>query len=169
MERETGIEPALVAWKATVLPLNYSRPDYFRNRDGALSNYLRRFHPLKAYPKKTWWREVDYSGHPALRPSGSALRAVQIRSCEFVEPVFYFRWFSSTSNNAAPKIRSGGGRWIRTTEGMSQQIYSLPPLAAWVSLHGAAYFQAPKAPLSRTVLPGQAECPPVQARCAASR
>ena len=52
MERETGIEPALVAWKATVLPLNYSRPDYFRNRDGALSNYLRRFHPLKAYPKK---------------------------------------------------------------------------------------------------------------------
>jgi hypothetical protein len=28
----------------------------------------------------------------------------------------------------------GGGRWIRTTEGMSQQIYSLPPLAAWVSL-----------------------------------
>ena len=29
----------------------------------------------------------------------------------------------------------GGGRWIRTTEGVSQQIYSLPPLAAWVSLH----------------------------------
>ena len=28
----------------------------------------------------------------------------------------------------------GGGRWIRTTEGVSQQIYSLPPLAAWVSL-----------------------------------
>ncbi len=39
-----------------------------------------------------------------------------------------------------PRIRNekqnfvGGGRWIRTTEGMSQQIYSLPPLAAWVSL-----------------------------------
>src|SRR5690242_20272712 len=30
--------------------------------------------------------------------------------------------------------RHGGGRWIRTTEGVSQQIYSLPPLAAWVSL-----------------------------------
>ncbi|CAH0063082.1 conserved protein of unknown function [Stenotrophomonas maltophilia] len=29
---------------------------------------------------------------------------------------------------------TGGGRWIRTTEGVSQQIYSLPPLAAWVSL-----------------------------------
>ena len=67
MERETGIEPALVAWKATVLPLNYSRPGgtFFS------PNFLR---------------------------------------------------------------EAGGGRWIRTTEGMSQQIYSLPPLAAWVSL-----------------------------------
>src|SRR5690348_13967379 len=62
MERETGIEPAPSAWKAEVLPLNYSR-------DGHL------------------W------------------------SC-----------------------KTGGGRWIRTTEGVSQQIYSLPPLAAWVSL-----------------------------------
>ena len=26
MERETGIEPASLAWKAKVLPLNYSRP-----------------------------------------------------------------------------------------------------------------------------------------------
>ena len=25
LERETGIEPALLAWKARVLPLNYSR------------------------------------------------------------------------------------------------------------------------------------------------
>ena len=25
MERETGIEPASLAWKAKVLPLNYSR------------------------------------------------------------------------------------------------------------------------------------------------
>src|SRR5690554_7440412 len=61
MERETGIEPAPSAWKAEVLPLNYSR--------------------------------------------------------------------------AARNI-CGGGRWIRTTEGVSQQIYSLPPLAAWVSLPG---------------------------------
>ena len=28
----------------------------------------------------SWWREVDYSGHPALRPSGASLSAVQIRS-----------------------------------------------------------------------------------------
>ena len=27
----------------------------------------------------------------------------------------------------------GGRNWIRTSEGVSQQIYSLPPLATWVS------------------------------------
>src|SRR5204863_8261078 len=31
------------------------------------------------------------------------------------------------------KERNGGRRWIRTIEGVSQQIYSLPPLATWVS------------------------------------
>ena len=66
MERETGIEPAPSAWKAEVLPLNYSR-------------------------------------------IGSACHNLKLHE-------------------------TGGGRWIRTTEGVSQQIYSLPPLAAWVSL-----------------------------------
>ena len=33
----------------------------------------------------------------------------------------------------ATKTEAGGERRIRTSEGMSQQIYSLPPLAAWVS------------------------------------
>ena len=58
VERETGIEPVSLAWKAKVLPLNYTR------RGG------------------------------------------------------------------------GGGGRIRTYEGISQQIYSLPPLAAWVPLRG---------------------------------
>src|SRR2546425_42042 len=49
MERETGIEPALVAWKATVLPLNYSRPGVFR------------------FPE-LWWREVD-SNHRRHEPA----------------------------------------------------------------------------------------------------
>ena len=49
MERETGIEPALVAWKATVLPLNYSRPGVFSNL-------------------KLWWREVD-SNHRRHEPA----------------------------------------------------------------------------------------------------
>src|SRR5579884_3149036 len=41
---------------------------------------------------------------------------------------------SVLSSVISPLSESGGGRWIRTTEGVSQQIYSLPPLAAWVSL-----------------------------------
>ena len=57
MERVMGIEPTPSAWKAEVLPLNYTR-------------------------------------------------------------------------------RGGGGGRIRTSEGISQQIYSLPPLAAWVPLRG---------------------------------
>jgi hypothetical protein len=57
MERVMGIEPTPSAWKAEVLPLNYTR-------------------------------------------------------------------------------RGGGGGRIRTYEGISQQIYSLPPLAAWVPLRG---------------------------------
>ena len=71
MERETGIEPAPSAWKAEVLPLNYSRC--------------------------------------GARP--------------------------------LPQRGSGGGRWIRTTEGVSQQIYSLPPLAAWVSLRSTPFWR----------------------------
>ena len=40
LEREAGIEPAYSAWKADVLPLNYSRDP------SCLSS-------------RTWWREVD--------------------------------------------------------------------------------------------------------------
>jgi hypothetical protein len=70
MERETGIEPASLAWKAKVLPLNYSR----------------------------------------LEPPSAGLR-IEASRLERFGPCF------------------GGGGWIRTNVGVSQQIYSLPPLA----------------------------------------
>ena len=73
LERETGIEPASLAWKARVLPLNYSRK-----------------HHLFAH---------------------AAFAA--------------FNLFPS---------KDGGGNWIRTSVGVSQQIYSLPPLATRASL-----------------------------------
>ena len=69
MERETGIEPASLAWKARVLPLNYSR---------IRSDKI-----------------ITVAGLPAHLLVGFA----------------------------------GGGDWIRTSVGVSQQIYSLPPLA----------------------------------------
>ena len=74
-----GIEPTSSAWKAEVLPLNYTRiPSHAASRGGS------------------WVAKV---AGPPVAASGS-----------------------------------GGGGRIRTYEGMSQQIYSLPPLAAWVPL-----------------------------------
>ena len=34
---------------------------------------------------------------------------------------------------------AGGGDWIRTSVGVSQQIYSLPPLTTWVPARNAMY------------------------------
>ena len=73
MERETGIEPAPLAWKAKVLPLNYSR-----------------------------------------------------------EPQASEDHFNATHG-------FGGGDWIRTSVGVSQQIYSLPPLATRAPLRAIVH------------------------------
>ncbi len=77
---------------------------------------------------------------PSTPPGPRRFRAAyKIAPGDLVEPQ---RRFSSTStapfvepdNSIVSGTQAGGGRWIRTTEGVSQQIYSLPPLAAWVSL-----------------------------------
>ena len=73
-----GIEPTSSAWKAEVLPLNYTRIPSRREYAGYVDRQERRA-----------------TGLPSA---------------------------------------TGGGDRIRTYEGMSQQIYSLPPLAAWVPL-----------------------------------
>ena len=73
-----GIEPTSSAWKAEVLPLNYTRAD------GA-----------------------DLPAEPHEAPAGM---------------------------HRAPSRPDGGGGRIRTFEGVSRQIYSLLPLAAWVPL-----------------------------------
>src|SRR5690606_40356765 len=83
-----------------------------------------------------WWREVDYSGHPALRPSGASPAGCSnplLRVCRTAISSVVQIHLHRTSRTSKP----GGGRWIRTTEGVSQQIYSLPPLAAWVSLRNS--------------------------------
>ena len=91
LERETGIEPASLAWKAKVLPLNYSR-------------------------------------------SGAALERSQI---------------------SLP----GGGGWIRTSVGVSQQIYSLPPLAARASLREPYIFSCSVNAVNPQVLLPQVKTP----------
>ena len=63
VERETGIEPALVAWKATVLPLNYSRagrPCRVAPEAGKAAGYRE--------TGWSWWREVD-SNHRRRKPA----------------------------------------------------------------------------------------------------
>src|SRR5438132_4750789 len=64
----------------------------------------------------------------------------------------------STISSNCEGFLSGGRSWIRTSEGVSQQIYSLPPLATWVSYHSPTSLQGrgfkpdPVAPLNRKVL-----------------
>ena len=88
MERETGIEPASLAWKAKVLPLNYSR-------------------------QTTDDEQLGLSRVPRTQT-------------RLAQPV------------ASTHIRNvGGGGWIRTNVGVSQQIYSLPPLATRAPLQRA--------------------------------
>ena len=86
LERVMGIEPTPSAWKAEVLPLNYTRSS------------------------------IDDLDSPLTRQALNVLNAPLL------------------STNADADRKPGGGGRIRTYEGMSQQIYSLPPLAAWVSL-----------------------------------
>src|ERR1044072_4894023 len=91
MERETGIEPASLAWKAKVLPLNYSRVGVFNDQ--------------------------KHSALQLVRP-GRPLRCQLSHICSSHSPGFSFLC-----------EKPGGGGWIRTNVGVSQQIYSLPPLA----------------------------------------
>ena len=81
-----GIEPMPSAWKAEVLPLNYTRR----------------------------WQPQPASSDPLGR---SILSNSWELHCFTDEP-----------------SRFGGGGRIRTYEGVSRQIYSLLPLAAWVPL-----------------------------------
>src|SRR6478752_2943493 len=86
MERVAGIEPASLAWKAKVLPLNYTR--------------------IGRNPRAPW-RPRQPNGRRA------SLQLPLDRHLHIAEPL----------------ARLGGGGWIRTSVGVSQQIYSLPPLA----------------------------------------
>src|SRR5882724_10796449 len=114
MERETGIEPALVAWKATVLPLNYSRPGgtfYFGGGVPIGSRQLRQ----TILTNQNRWREVGYSEHPAIAPAllylrhpcrrlpfallQASLRLFKIAPGDFVEPaaLIHLNQFSRTT------------------------------------------------------------------------
>ena len=66
LERETGIEPASSAWKAEVLPLNYSRPARFANNQKLVEG--EGFEPSKAEPSDLQSDPFDRSGTPPAEP-----------------------------------------------------------------------------------------------------
>ena len=100
-----GIEPTYPAWKAGVLPLNYTR----RARPANQPADHRRPEPG---PAQTFLlcRRLEPARNPQQKPPEN--------QC--------FATYRSRS--------TGGGGRIRTYEGISRQIYSLLPLAAWVPL-----------------------------------
>ena len=101
MERETGIGPASLAWKARVLPLNYSR--------ATLKIRIRSVRTAPTLPITT-----QNAPRTALQ---SRMRLATFTLYFFyICPVLTFQ-------------KSGGWGWIRTSVRVSEQIYSLPPLA----------------------------------------
>jgi hypothetical protein len=59
-----GIEPTLSAWKAEVLPLNYTREKIMRNLEGE------GFEPSKAEPSDLQSDPFDRSGTPPRNQAG---------------------------------------------------------------------------------------------------
>ncbi len=98
-----GIEPTSSAWKAEVLPLNYTRR--WRSSE-SLS------------PESDSPRPKEGTNRPATAGAAADPHKEDC-ICSFAR--------------GSTRPVHGGGR-IRTYEGVSRQIYSLLPLAAWVPL-----------------------------------
>ena len=129
MERETGIEPAPSAWKAEVLPLNYSRDCNPLARTApagvALSSRCCLLTPFPAaFPLPLPTAAAYLSA--GRRPPKSCVNLQSFPASRAPRPMA--RMFSG--------FHPGGGGWIRTNVGVSQQIYSLPPLATRAPLRG---------------------------------
>ena len=113
--------PRQPAWKAGVLPLNYPRKQLAtstrRRLDGRKATLLSRT------------RRGSGSQFERTRQPAEARRAA---------PPAFAHLETGASAGHPPRARhrrakaDGGQGGIRTPEGVSQQIYSLPPLAAWV-------------------------------------
>ena len=85
-----GIEPTYSAWKAEVLPLNYTR------RTSLIFPYKIKHPPATkssvnfATSHSIWWRGEDYSRHPAFHPSGQT-SSVQYCSRQYCRTSYRFK------------------------------------------------------------------------------
>ena len=113
MERVMGIEPTSSAWKAEVLPLNYTRLSSPQPTFSSLVRYK------NAVVKNAYTKTLP-------NPEGQSYPCiVQIvfTSCYFSQHTPPENWWRGQDSN------------LRR---LSQQIYSLPPLTAWVPLRDAS-------------------------------
>ena len=117
LERENGIEPSYAAWKAAVLPLNYSRTTSTTSAS-------------------------RQPGLPFFRGSAELRRFAMRRSpqdfaetlCSPIEPLPHIRQLISNLQIL------GGEGWIRTSVLVRGQIYSLLPLTTRPPLHGTKHY-----------------------------
>ena len=112
-----GIEPTYSAWKAEVLPLNYTRAVLKGDRfifHATYCNDVQHNRKINLSPFNTYHflpvGGENYSGHPALRPSGrrTACRAQTAPSGRDKKKPEY---------PPEQQTQPGGGGRIRTSEG----------------------------------------------------
>jgi hypothetical protein len=107
-----GIEPTSSAWKAEVLPLNYTR----------IIVHRRGRHPCR-----------EFTGLTGPTPSWRACRALRLDAalsgafhCRYTGLVYRLRTGPDQPRNPARISSSGGGGRIRTYEGMASRFTVCP-------------------------------------------
>ena len=132
LERETGIEPVSLAWKAKVLPLNYSRP-------GALpiETEMPTTKPASRPDKRfAWWRRLDSNQRrrkptdlqsaPFSHSGTPPRRAIDYSTALFVCNDFFGRGVTSTASDAGrqqgPTVGRQTNEQTTTRPGASQPV-----------------------------------------------
>ena len=157
MERVAGIEPASSAWKAEVLPLNYTREPCLPAWAGSASLVLRLSKPLlcragvwgRRAPQAPLfgWRGLDYSGCASALRASTASRRCSVACGDTsnrlvqIQPRPEFRRLSERQSRHSGSLHS-----VDLVEGagfepakLARQIYSLIPLATREPLQKRAY------------------------------
>ena len=110
LERVAGIEPAYSAWKADVLPLNYTRWSYSQNHSSmAWDSGLTQPTRLTTYIVSAF----------GSAPAGHGIFRRSYGSSSASDP------HSRTSHHVR-LFKHGGGGWIRTTEARASDLQSDP-------------------------------------------
>ena len=120
MERVIGIEPTLIAWKAIVLPLNYTRGNGAEGGTWTLTALLPQ--DFKAWASTIPQLQLIRVSHRRLELRTPSLK-VKCSTTELVGHNGWVGWIRTTAcqnQNLMPyrlaTTQDGGQKWIRTTE-----------------------------------------------------